>query len=264
MAEWFETLDPETLAHATTKGWALPDAAAAATAAIKAHAGAEKLIGHPADQTLKLPKDGSDPSFQAAYDRVMGMATPKTADEYKIEGASEDDAKFVREIAAKNKLPAPVAQQLAAELAARGAGATAAATAAAETTKAANRAAIMASWGADFDRKSFSATQAAEVSGLPPTILAHLATLPSADYIAGMNALVALGEKMGEAAMLRGGGRMTPDSTAGMTGPDATARLQALGNDSAWVAKFRAHDAAAVSEWTKLTTIVAASRVAPR
>ena len=76
MAEWFEGLDAETLAHAEAKGWKDPDAGKVAAAAIRAHAGAEKLIGHPADQVLKLPKDAADPAFQAVYDRVAGMATP--------------------------------------------------------------------------------------------------------------------------------------------------------------------------------------------
>ncbi len=55
MAEWFEGLDAETLAHAETKGWKDPDAAKVAIAAIRAHAGAEKLIGHPPEKIARIP-----------------------------------------------------------------------------------------------------------------------------------------------------------------------------------------------------------------
>ncbi len=127
MAEWFETLDAETLAHATAKGWNVPDAAAAAAAAVKAHHGAEKLIGHPADQVLKLPKDAADPSYQSVYDRVVGMSTPKDPAEYKFDGVkfkdgtdlAEEDRTFVRKMATKYKLPTTVAAGIAADLAAR-------------------------------------------------------------------------------------------------------------------------------------------------
>ncbi len=265
MAEWYEGLDADTLAHATTKGWNALKPEEAAVAAIKAHAGAEKLIGHPADQVLKLPKDAADPAFQAVYDRVAGMVTPKTPEEYKFgEGTKEEDAAFVRKIAVEQKLSIPAATAIANELATRNAASAANNEAATATTKAANQAHLMAAWGADYDRKSFSATNAAQAAGLPASILQHIATLPAEEYRKGMDALVALGEKMGEAAMLRGGGVQTSNPTAGMTPADARARLSALGEDKVWGTKFRAGDVEARTLWTQLCTIVASGNVAAR
>jgi hypothetical protein len=269
--EWYETaLDAETLAHAEAKGWKDADATKVAAAAIKAHLGAEKLIGHPADQVLKLPKDGTDPSFQAIYERVTGMATPPSADAYKFDGVkfkdgsdlTPEDVTFVRDLAIKYKLPAPAAQGIAAELAARADGSDATETAMRETTRAANRAHLMQAWGADFDRKSFSALNAIEAAGLPKTILEHIAALPAPEYRTAMDAVVALGEKMGEAAMLRGGSAPRVDSTAGLAPPEAEARLSALQGDKVWAQKFLAGDVAARDEWTKLCTIIASGRVA--
>ena len=265
MAEWYEALDAETLAHAETKGWKDADAGKVAAAAIKAHAGAEKLIGHPADQVLKLPKDGADPAFQAVYDRVLGMATPKAPEDYTFgEGTKEEDAAFVRRVAIEQKLSIPAARAFAAGLAERATAATATTAAQVETTKTANRAHLMAAWGSDFDRKSFAALNALEAAGLPKSILETIAALPAEDYRKSMDAVVALGEKMGEAAMLRGGSARPSDPTAGMTPADAQARLTALGADTAWGAKLRAGDVATRDEWTKLCTIVASGRVAPR
>lgn len=265
MAEWFDGLDAETLAHAEAKGWKDADAGKVAIAAIRAHAGAEKLIGHPADQVLKLPKDAADPAFQAVYDRVSGMVTPTKPEDYVFgEGTKEEDAAFVRQIAVEQKLTLPAARAFAAGLAGREAATAATSTAAAETTKAANRAFIVQNWGADFDRKSFSATSAATAAGLPATILTHLATLPQAEYLAGMNSLVALGEKMGEAAMLRGGLPLTPDASVGKTPPEAQAWLNTRNDDKAWTAKYFAGDTATLDEWNKMCAIVAGGRVPPR
>lgn len=262
MAEWFDGLDAETLAHAESKGWKDADAGKVAVAAIRAHAGAEKLIGHPADQVLKLPKDATDPAFQAVLDRVNGMVTPTKPEDYVFgDGTKEEDAAFVRQIAVEQKLTLPAARAFAAGLAAREANVSATANANIETTKAANRAFIMQSWGADFDRKSYSATNAATAAGLPATILTHLATLPQAEYLAGMNSLVALGEKMGEAAMLRGGAAPTHDPSVGMTPPEAQAWLDNRPTDKTWATKFFAGDTETVTYWNKMASIAASGRV---
>src|ERR1700723_3163406 len=104
MAEWFETLDAEHLEHATAKGWNKPLTPEIATGIVQAHRAAEKLIGTDPSLLLKLPKDATDPNYQSAYDRIVGMSVPKTPDEYKFDGirfknGSEfdaDDQQFIR------------------------------------------------------------------------------------------------------------------------------------------------------------------------
>lgn len=266
MAEWFETLDPETLAHAATKGWNIPDAAAAAAAAVKAHFGAEKLIGHPADQVLKLPKDATDPTFQGAYDRIVGMVTPKTPEEYKFDGVTlpEADLAGVRAFAVKHKLPIAVALDYAADLAGRARTAVETAAATAETTKAANVAHLRAAYGPDHDFKLFGAQRAVEAAGLPASILEHIMTLPAEEYRKGMDALVALGQKMNEVPMHRGTGAPLVDPTLGLTPEVARARLKEYTTDAGLRAKYMAGDTETLTNWTKLTAIVAAGNVAPQ
>lgn len=263
MAEWYEGLDAETLAHATTKGWNVPDAAVAAAAAVKAHFGAEKLIGHPADQVLKLPKDAADPAFQGVYDRIFSMVAAKTPEDYKFDGIDipEDDQKRVRDLAVKHKLPPAVALDFAADLSARTRGAAETATAAAETTKAANVAHLRAAYGADHDFKLFGAQRAVEAAGLPASILAHIMTLPQEEYRKGMDALVALGQKMNEVPMHRGTGTPLVDPTLGLTPDAARERLKTYTTDAGLRAKFTAGDTETIANWTKLTGIVAAANV---
>ncbi len=267
MAEWFETLDADTQAHATAKGWTkAADITAAFAEAAKAHQAAEKLIGRPADQLLPLPKDAADPSFQAAYDRIVGMVPPKMPEDYKFEGIDlpEPDQKRVRDLAVKHKLPPAVALDFAADLASRATAATAEAVAAAETTKAANAAHLRMAYGADHDLKLFSASRAVEAAGLPPSILAHIATLPAEDYRKGMDALVALGQRMSERPMHQGTGMPMVDPTAGLTPEQAEARLSQFATDPSLRAKYIANDSATRDEWVKLTRIVAAGRVPMR
>ncbi len=76
-----------------------------------------------------------------------------------------------------------------------------------------------------------------------------------------MNSLVALGEKMGEAAMLRGGLPMTTDATAGKTPQEAQTWLGSRADDKAWSAKYFAGDTATLEEWNKMCAIAAAGRV---
>ncbi len=265
--EWYAGLDADTQAHAVAKGWTkAADMAAGFTEAAKAHLAAEKLIGVPADQVLRLPKDATDPTFQAAYDRIVGMVTPKTPEEYTFDGIElpEPDQKRVRDLAVKHKLPPAVALDLAADLSARTTAATADAVAAAETTKAANVAHLRMAYGADYDLKVFSATRAVDAAGLPASLLAHIATLPAEEYRKGMDALVALGQRMNERPMHQGTGMPLVDPTAGMTPEQAQARLQQFSDDPTLRAKFTAHDSATRDEWMKLTRIVASGRVPMR
>mgnify|MGYP001592748612 CR=1 FL=1 len=265
--EWYATLDADTQAHAVAKGWTkAADMAAGFVEAAKGHQALEKLVGVPADQVLRLPKDATDPTFQAAYDRIAGMIPARAPEDYKFDGINlpEPDQKRVRDLAVKHKLPPAVALDFAADLSARTADAAANATAAAETTKAANAAHLRMAYGADHDLKLFSAGRAIDAAGLPSSIMAHIATLPAEEYRKGMDALVALGQRMNERPMHQGTGMPLVDPTAGMTPEQAQARLQQFSDDPTLRAKFTAHDSATRDEWMKLTRIVASGRVPMR
>lgn len=267
---WYSTLEPEIQAHANAKGWTkAADINAGFAEAAKAHLAAEKLIGVPPEQVVRVPKDAADPNFQAVYDRIVGMVTPKAPEEYKFDGVkfkdgsdlSAEDAEFVRGLAVKHKMPIAQALDLASALAARADNADAVEAAAAETTKATNAAHLRMAYGADHDFKLYSAGRAIEAAGLPPALMNLIATLPAEDYRKSVDALVALSAKMNERPMHQGTGMPLTDPTAGLTPAEAQIRLQAYTDDPTLRAKFLAHDTDAVANWTKLSQVVAASRV---
>jgi hypothetical protein len=268
-APWYSTLDPELQAHITAKGFDKDDLATALPKVVKSWSAAEKHIGVPADQLLRLPKDASDPAYQAAYDRIVGMSAPKEAAEYKFDGikfsdgtdVAESEQEFVRNIAAKHKLPVAVARDIAQSLVAR---ADEFASEDARTfalTRDANAAVLRQMWGGEFEAKSLGAMRALEAVGFSKAILEHMATLPTEEYVANMNAAYALGGKMGEAQFHAGGGGNRVDPTAGMTPDAARTHLDALQGDQVWRDKFFKGDAATVAEWTKLTQLIASGRV---
>lgn len=268
---WYSSLDADTQTHLTGKGWDKLEPAAAAAEAVKAHYAAQRMIGVPPDQLIRMPKDAADPNYQSVYDRVAALSVPADPKGYTFENVKfadgtslgDEDAEFVRGIAAKYKLPVHAAQGIAADLAARSEQAEASEAATRETTRSANNAFLRASYGADYDVKVFSATNAVEAAGLPKEVLEVISNLPAAQYKTAIDAFVALGQRMGEAALLRGAGAM-PDPTRGMTADMALERVNALRDDRAWVQKYLAGDVAARDEFTKLNTIIAESRVPRR
>ena len=254
-APWYSTLDADVQAHVVNRGLDKMTPVEAAAASAKAHFAAQKLIGRPPEDVIVVPKDATDPGYQAIYDRVVGMGLPAKAEDYKFPATvAEADQAFVREIAVKYKLPEAAAQGLAADLRERGEKSTVESTAAAETTKAANQVALRTAWGGQYDQNAFSATRAAEGIGFSPEVLASMASLPAEKYVANMNALLKLSQQLNEATILRGGAPVR-DPTAGLSQEQALQRLADLKNDRAWGQKFLAGDADTNAEFQKLTRI---------
>lgn len=256
---WYSTLDADHQGHITSRGWEKLDPAQAAAEAVKAHFSATKLIGVPETQVLRLPKDAQDPTYQAAFDRIVSMGTPKTADEYGFDGIKfkdgsdldADDVAFVRSLASELKLTSHQARQVAARLADR-----AEAYATSETEGNAGRfqtnlEALRQSWNTEFDQKSFAAQRASEAVGFSPEVIEYMKTLPTPEYIKNMNALVYLGAQMTEASLHRGG-REPEDLSAGMNPQQATAELERLKQDPEWGRKFLAGDAATLRQFDQL------------
>jgi hypothetical protein len=262
-APWYSTLDADHQTHVTSRGWEKLDPTAAAHEAVKAHVAATQKLGLAPEQVLRLPKDASDPSYQSVYDRVVGMGAPKTPEEYTFDGVrfkdgsslAEDDAKFVRDLATKHKLPVHVARSLASDFAARADAMIENEGSSAAVTKAANDAALHQAWNTDYETKAFSASRAAEAVGFSPAVLAAMAGLSPPEYVKNMNALVFLGSQLTEATILRGGG--TPqDTTVGLSPEQAEGRLAELKQDAAWREKFLANDTTVLAEFNKLNAIM--------
>ncbi|MGH3511451.1 MAG: hypothetical protein ACRDRB_04155 [Pseudonocardiaceae bacterium] len=256
---WHSTLDADHQAHITSRGWEKLDPAAAAAEAVKAHLSATKLIGVPETQLLRLPKDAQDPSYQGVLDRVLGMATPKTAEEYSFDGIKSklgadlttDELAFVRGIASELKLTTGQARIVAAKLVDRTEGAATQQAEGSAGRLASNIEALRQAWNTEYDQKVFSAQSAGEQVGFTPEVFKYMGSLPTQEYIKNMNALVFLGAQMTEASLHRGG-RQPEDLSAGMNPQQASAELDRLKGDPAWGKKFLEGDAATLLQFDRL------------
>lgn len=261
-ATWFSGLDADMQSHIVGRGWDKMEPAAAAAEAAKSHYAAQKLIGHKPEDIIRLPKDATDPSWQTAFDRIASMATPKTPEEYTFDGIKskdgkdlgDPDVKFLREVAAKYKLPITAARGLAADIVARHDMTVEAAGSASQLTKEANNVALRTAWGGNFDQNDFAANRAAEAVGLPAEAMEAIKMLPTDKHVATMNAFLKLSQQLNEATILRGGSPVR-DPTAGLSQDQARERLNTLRNDMEWGRRFLAGDADANEEFQKLTRI---------
>lgn len=262
---WFSTFEPELQTFVTAKGFDKLDRDAALAAAIKGHQNAEKLIG----STPRLPKDLTDPNYQAAYDHIFGLAAPKTPEEYTFDGVKfkdggdldAEDVAFIRNLASSQKLTLAQTRALASALAERADAASDTDSNNRATSMAANQVALRTHWGGHYDAKAFAATKVAEAVGLTPDVLEYMAALPPDQYVKNMEALASLSSQLNEATILRGGAPPPRDPTAGFTPDQARTELTRLQNDPVWRGKVLARDAEASKTWQNLVAIIAEGNV---
>src|SRR5712691_5287053 len=89
---WFDGLAEPVRAHITNRGHDKEDAPTAAAKLAEAHFAAQRLIGVPPEQVVRLPKDGADPAYADAYKRVASLGAYKEGQAFP-EGTPEAVAK---------------------------------------------------------------------------------------------------------------------------------------------------------------------------
>lgn len=261
---WYGGLDQELQAQVTAKGLDKLEPGAAAAQALTMYHAAQKMIGVPPEQLLRVPKDAADPAYNDVYNRIVGMNMPKDPTEYKFDGIKfrdgtdldETDATFVRDIAVKYKLPVNTARGIAADLAARADTMADGETNSSAATKGANEVALRRHWGTEYEVRTYHADRGATAAGMPASVMEYIKSLPEAEHVPAMEALYKIGNSLREADVLRGGGNTPRDPTQGMSPTEATAKLTELKQDSNWVNKMLAGDTEANEMFQKLTRIM--------
>lgn len=258
-APWHEgVIEPDVLGHAQNKGWDLTDAAKFGLAAARAHMGAEKLIGAPADQMIRLPKDINDKAGADAMWKRLGK--PSEAKDYDFTALKHADGKAlsadldtaIRTAAFEANLPKDAAAAMAAGVVKHLDAAKASERGAAEAKLGEERQALKDNWKANFDANKFIASQAAKKLGVPAEAIAALEKLEGVGYAKVMEMFHSLGRMMGEANFIAG-----DKSGAGVMSVDqARARKSELMADKAWGAKYLAGDAAAKREMEGLNRVI--------
>ncbi|MDZ4345715.1 MAG: hypothetical protein U1E51_25150 [Candidatus Binatia bacterium] len=229
----------------TSKGF--KDVTALATSALNQ----EKLLGVPADQIVRLPKDDTPEAWAPVYDR---LGRPKAPADYGLPVPEGDKGEFAA-TAAKwfhdAGLSARQARVVAEKWNEHVTGETKAQRDAMTARETEEGAALKTAWGANFDANAKLVDKAAATFGMTPEQLIALKTVmgPSA----AMKFVHAIGSKLGvEGEFVIGEGR--PGATAN-TPEGAIAQIAALKNDRAFITRFAAGDGDARAQMKRLHAI---------
>lgn len=259
---WYTGADNETLGYLQNRGLDKQDAKAVAFASIKAHREAEKLLGAPQDQLLRLPKDGNDPAWRSVHHR---LGVPQDAKEYdfkevKFSSGEPLDANFdafLRTEFHKNNVSAAAAQGITREFVSYIEKFQAEASAAEAATIATEKDSLVKNWGANFNANKVVAENAMRKLGIPEDAVEALANLKGVGHAKVLEMFRTIGEKTGEDVFVRAGGG---SGSGPMTAEAAQSRVNDLKADKGWLTKFHDGDTAAKREFDNLMQIIASSK----
>lgn len=255
-ATWYSGVDNETVGYLQNRGWDKLPGDKAALEAIKAHREAEKLLGAPQEQLVRLPKDVNDVAgWNAVYSK---LGVPDKVDDYDVSAVKLADGKplgdkeaaEIKQIAADLKLPKASATLLAQRLVKLAEAENSNSKAEYEAKMAVETETLKKNWGNNFSANKLIAEETMKKLGIPEEAITALAE--TAGYAAAMEAFRNVGTRIGEDKFItanRPGGVMTKD--------EAVYKLSQLQNDSIWYGKFAQGDAAAAREFNDLTRIIA-------
>lgn len=236
---WYDGADQETVGYFQNRGWDKLDAKSAAFEAAKAHRQAEKFVGAPANELIRVPKDASDVDGWRQLKTRLGA--PNEAKDYDFSsikdakgsaldegfasdlreaafarGLSKDDAAFIADALVKHndKTSASKAAEFQAKLQEDQNG-------------------LKTDWGQAYDANLFVARQTAQKLGVPAEAIAKLEG--EVGFRSVMNMFFKIGAATGEHKFIQGG---NPDNPVTMGPTQASdAKAQAM-RDTAWVKRY--------------------------
>lgn len=259
---WHSGLDADLKGHVANRGWDKLDATSALQQAVKAHREAERLIGVPAEQVLRLPKDINDTE---GYGRIYkALGAPADAKEYDFSGVKFADnselnpefAEGLRGLAAKLHLPKDGAVEVAKWVASTIDADEAKETAEYTAKLTAEKETLAKNWGANAGVNKIIAQNAATKLGVDAEAMAALEK--SIGYAKVMDMFRNIGSKIGEDKFVNNGNGSGSDV---MTADQAQAKLDMLARDEGWMTKFNAGDITAKTEFDNLTKLITAARM---
>ena len=256
-APWYGTPEAEVLGYMQARGLDKMKPEEAAIAAIGFHREAEKLIGAPADQLIRLPKDAADVEGWNKVHAKLGV--PADAKEYDFSALKYSDGSTMKEteveelrtLAAELKLPKATAALLGQKLMGLNEKAESGKSALFEGELAQEKDKLAKNWGHNAATNQVVADNAMLKLGITEEQKEALKGVIG--YSAVMEMFRDIGVKIGEDRFVRGG----PNNNQVMTKDEAGARLESLRNDSAWFQRYQSGDAVATKEFNDLTRIQA-------
>lgn len=255
---WHQGVDAEMLGHWQNKGWKVDDPKEIALAATKQARELEKHFGVPADQIIKMPKQGAPEADVKAFRQRLGMpADPKEYDFSTIkDAAGQPIAQALSDTLRNSAHQAGLNKEAAADIAravqkhiddARAADAAITAGKLAE-----ERTKLEQSWGVNKEYNHLMAMEGARRLGITPEAVAALEK--TIGYAAVMDAMrkIGVGTREGDFIERGTGSNGNPTTREG-----AVARLAELKADPAWGKRLLDGDAATRREWQSLEQQIA-------
>lgn len=261
-AAWYtgvEGMDAEMVGHLQNKGFDKLAAPQAAAALAKSWREAEKLIGVPPEQIIRMPKDPTTDvdGMKAVWQRLGAPKDAKDYDFSKVLGAdgkpaSEKFIEALRKTSAELNLPKDTAAKLASSLV-KFSDDNSAADGAERTAKLAEeKTALAKNWGANVAANTEVAKRAAAALGVKPEDVTALEGVVG--YARVMEMFRQIGTKIGEDKFITNNG----NPSGVMTREQAVARKAELMKDEGWVEKYMKGGSAENREMQSLIAIIAA------
>lgn len=257
-APWFNGADPETVGYIQNRGLDKVTPVEAAMKTIKAHREAEKHLGVPSDQLIRMPKDAGDADgWNGLYNR---LGVPADASGYDFSGVkfadgTELDADFKTAIGTALR-SAGVAKDKAGTvvkaLVELGDKETAADSAASRDLIIQEMASLKIDWGSNIERNMIVADNAAAELGMTPEEINTMKEGMGAAKVAKI--FFKLGQSMGEDRFVSGGQK---GDNRPMSGEMAEARIAEMQTDTEFMKRFMAGDTAAKKELDNVSRMVA-------
>ncbi len=260
-APWYDGagLQAEEVGYFQNRGWDKLDAKSAAVAAARAHREAEKLIGAPANEILRMPKDANDAEgWKRVNDRLgvpaeakdYDFSSVKKADGSDIDATLADKLRPVLQAARVSKDTAPTV--LKAIVDTLGEGDKTAADAAAMKL-AAERDALKTDWNQNLEQNMLVVKQTAKTLNIDPEAIGALEKVVG--YSKVMQMMLKVGQAMGEDKFImaqNNGGQ----GSGYVSKEQAQATLDQKMNDKVWTDKLTAGDVSALREFDTLTRVI--------
>jgi hypothetical protein len=204
-AAWHASYDNDTKGWLQTKGYdKLESVDKVIPELVKGYRGAEQFLGVPADQLIRIPKDGDEKVMSSIYDRLGRPADPKGYDFKLPEGAKPEHADALKGMFHKYGLNPKQAAGVVADLVAMEQAEMTQGNEAAAAKRATEATALKTKWGAAYEKNSSIVEGVAHTFGMSKEQLAALSNTMGPAAAAEM--LHKIGVALGEDKFVGGDG----------------------------------------------------------
>lgn len=250
-ASWHDGVAPEVLGFWQNKGLPLDNPKDFSVKLTELYKGAEKFIGVPPDQVVKIPKSDAPPEDIRAYYERLGA--PKEAKDYDLSAVKDTSiAEAMRASMHDRGVPKDAATAVATAIAKALDSKSTSDTTVLAATLQEQKDALTKNWGDKFQYNHLQAIEGARRLGIDKEGVAALEKTIGYDKV--MEVMRKIGAHTREDTFVeRGAGGPAGDVT---TTEGAQARKSELMADKAWVEKYNNGDPAAKREMTRLNQMI--------